>query len=54
MDLLTLDGNVFLKHLLVPLERETKDVFSVIECSFAHLPAVCKWMYIFFINFLHL
>jgi hypothetical protein len=36
---------MFLKHLLAPLERKTKDNFSGIVCSFAHHPAVCKWMY---------
>jgi hypothetical protein len=30
---------------IAPLERKILDVFSGIVCSFAHLPAVCKWMY---------
>jgi hypothetical protein len=32
-----IDGNAYLKNLLAPLKRKTRDVFSGIVCSSAHL-----------------
>ncbi len=41
-----IDYKAVLKYLLALLERKTQGVFSGIVCSFVHLPAVYKLMYL--------